>query len=218
MAKVVHAYNCMRNEATGYAPYFLLYGRNPRLPVDIMFGLTASDQSPSHSEYASKWRRRMQEAYSLASKTAQKERNRAKKHYDHKTYGVELQPGCRVLVKNFKDRGGPGKIRSYWEEEVHVVTERKHADSPVYSVRPERGTGKTRVLHRNVLLPCDFLPVDGEHTEDKTAKRRKSNTVRLRRHQTKQLERAADSSSVVPNLCTGLWGRNWGKNLSVCDT
>ncbi len=66
--KVVHAYNCTRNEATGYVPYHLLYGRNPWLPVDIMFGLTASDQSPSHSEYASKWRRRMQEAHSLASK------------------------------------------------------------------------------------------------------------------------------------------------------
>lgn len=134
LAKVVHAYNCTRSEATGYAPYYLLYGRNPRLPVDIMFGLTPSDQSTSHSEYASKWRKRMQEAYKLASETTQREQKRAKKHHDKKTYGVELQPGCRVLVRNFKDRGGPGKLRSYWEEQVHVVTERKHKDSPVYEV------------------------------------------------------------------------------------
>ena len=105
LAKVVHAYNCTRSEATGYAPYHLLYGRNPRLPVDIMFGLTPSDQSTTHSEYASKWRRRMQEAYNLASKTVQREQSRAKKQYDRKTYGVELEPGCRVLVWNFRDRG-----------------------------------------------------------------------------------------------------------------
>ncbi len=77
------------------------------------------------------------------------------------------------MVKNFRDRGGPGKLRSYWEEEVHVVTERKHTDSPVYTVLPKRGTEKTRVLHRNLLLPCEFLPLDGDHLEDKKAKRRK---------------------------------------------
>ena len=31
---------------------------------------------------------------------------------------------------------------------------------PVYDVRPEGQTGKPRVLHRNLLLPCTFLPVD----------------------------------------------------------
>ena len=34
------------------------------------------------------------------------------------------------------------------------------ADSPVYRVRPEHGRGKQRVLHRNLLLPCDGLPLD----------------------------------------------------------
>lgn len=53
-----------------------------------------------------------------------------KKHYDRKTYGAELQPGCQVLVRDWRDRGGPGKGRSYWEEQVHIVTERKHEDSP----------------------------------------------------------------------------------------
>ncbi|KAK0138039.1 Pro-Pol polyprotein [Merluccius polli] len=61
--------------------------------------------------------------YRLASETAQKEQKRAKKQYDRKTYGVELQPGSRVLVRNFKERGGPGKLRSYWEDEVNVWEE-----------------------------------------------------------------------------------------------
>jgi hypothetical protein len=30
-------------------------------------------------------------------------------------------------------------------------------DVPVYQLKPESGNGRTRVLHRNLLLPCDYL-------------------------------------------------------------
>ena len=36
---LVLAYNCTRNAATGFSPYYLLFGMEPRLPVDVAFGL-----------------------------------------------------------------------------------------------------------------------------------------------------------------------------------
>ena len=37
---LVHAYNCTQNSATGFSPYYLMYGRHPHHHVDITLGLT----------------------------------------------------------------------------------------------------------------------------------------------------------------------------------
>ena len=40
---------------------------------------------------------------------------------------------------------------------MHFVVSRKGPDSPVYDVASESKKKKPRTLHRNVLLPCDYL-------------------------------------------------------------
>ena len=64
--KVVHAFNSSRNDATGFSPFYLLFGRSPRLPVDLMFGLSRDDTRTNHTEYTEKWKVSMKDAYELA--------------------------------------------------------------------------------------------------------------------------------------------------------
>ena len=101
----------------------------------------------------------MNEAYSLAAKSNLQSTVAGKKQYDKKVRFSSLQPGDRVLVRSLSERGGQGKLRSYWEQQIHVVVGQK-GNLSVYEVRPEGQTGKPRVLHRNLLLPCTFFPVD----------------------------------------------------------
>ena len=100
----------------------------------------------------------MKEAYQIAQQNAKKIAERGKEYYNKRVSGAGvLQPGDRVLVRNLTERGGPGKLRSHWEHVIHVVAERMGVQSPVYKVKPESGDGRTRVRHRNLLLPCDTL-------------------------------------------------------------
>jgi transposase InsO family protein len=159
--KVVHAYNCTKSSSTGYSPFYLMFGRTPRLPIDIIFGTSHERTTPSHTEFAKNWRTAMQEAYQTAAKNSDTSASRGKKSYDRKVYHTELLPGDRVLIRNLSERGGPGKLRSYWEDKIHVVVQKREG-IPVYVLRPEGCLidGKRRILHRNLLLPCDSLPVD----------------------------------------------------------
>ena len=45
LPKLVHAYNCTRSDATGFLPFYLLFGRSPRLPLNLMFGSTKPEKT-----------------------------------------------------------------------------------------------------------------------------------------------------------------------------
>ena len=155
--KVVHAYNCTVNNATGFSPFYLLFGRSPRLPIDLIFGTSLSKSSSGYRHYVQQWKEAMKEAYAKAIENSKKSATTGKRHYDKRTRFTDLQPGDRVLVRNLSERGGPGKLRAYWENEIYEVVERK-GEMPVYHVKPEgQCTKKSKVLHRNQLLPCQFL-------------------------------------------------------------
>ena len=65
--KRIHVYNYTVHESRGYAPFSLLFGRSPRLPIDVMLDLEEETGAKSHAEYVTKWKSAMHEAYSLAS-------------------------------------------------------------------------------------------------------------------------------------------------------
>lgn len=151
---LVHAYNVTIHPSTGYSPYYLMFGRPPKLAIDAFLGLNSSDvSSKSQNEYARKLRDRLTDAYKKASETAEKAAEANKVQYDRKARAAEVQIGDLVLVRNVSIRG-KHKIADRWEDDPYRVIGKPFPDQPVYEVQLDKPRSrKIRRLHRNLLLP-----------------------------------------------------------------
>jgi len=179
LGPLVHAYNCTRHETTGQAPFFLMFGRDPRLPIDLAFGIERDTRKEPVTSYAKNLRERLQKSYELASSAAKDAQRSQKKHYDIKVRGADIQRGDRILVK-IVAFDGKHKLADKWEEDVYVVLDQPNIDIPVFVVQREDGTGKKRTVHRNLLLPIGAMttnhPVPAPRRKPLVARERKGIT------------------------------------------
>lgn len=65
---LVHAYNCTRNDETGYSPYYIMFGSEAHLPVDLCFGTNQDGgNNKSYMQYVEILRNmELEQAYHLA--------------------------------------------------------------------------------------------------------------------------------------------------------
>ncbi|KAK3093792.1 hypothetical protein FSP39_020332 [Pinctada imbricata] len=199
IAPIVHAYNCTRQETTQQSPFFLMFGREPRLPVDVVFGTNQSSPKTSLQDYIESLRSKLQHSYDLAQEHIKKAQTRQKKTYDIKVRGAILQPGDRVLTK-IVAWDGKHKLSDKWDEDAYIVHSQPNPEIPVYIVHKENDTTQQKTLHRNLLLPIGFLedtkpipaprhsmvPPTKQTTKEKT-------TVVTSRHDSHPAELSSDS-------------------------
>jgi len=158
---LVHSYNCTRHETTGYTPFELMFGRKPRLALDVILGLLGEQEPREYDEYIKQLKSSLSQAYQLAQGKSCKSRSNQKKQYDKKARAAILKEGDRILVKILAFTGRH-KISDKWEAKPYIVLRQPNQDIPVFDVQREDGTGRVRTLHRNHLLPIGELPIGND--------------------------------------------------------
>ncbi|MCG8044577.1 MAG: RNase H-like domain-containing protein [Candidatus Thiodiazotropha endolucinida] len=166
VAPLVHSYNATRHDSTGYSPFFLMFGRHPRLAIDAYLGLKSPEEHKVRSKehYATKLKKRLQFAYKVASNEARKSADKNKRHYDLKVREATLDVGDRVLVRQVGFRGRH-KIADRWEKTPYVVVKIPNKNVPVYKVQKESGDHVVKTLHRNMLLPFSAIPAKSDNSD-----------------------------------------------------
>ena len=152
LGPILIAYNATRSLITGYSPYFLMFGRQPRLPVDLLFPTVRQDgNSRTTDEYVTSLYDKLKSALVSVRDTTILEAQRQKRHYNCKAGAVELHPVDKVLVELDVFRGQWWKLKNWWGDTLYTVVKCLADGIPAYEVE-NNANKKRQVLHRAQLL------------------------------------------------------------------
>lgn len=158
-----------------------MFGREPKLPVDVCFGMSNEEGSEIlHSKYVENMKKGLKTAYEL-----DKVNRNNKRRYDAKVHQNDLNPGDRVFIRNLGLKGKQ-KLADRRSSVIYVV-EKQLQNLPVYQLVPESGEGQKKVLHRNHILPLRS-PVRVNQDSEELPKR----NCRARRKHLRQKEKKSD--------------------------
>ena len=155
LPELLSAYNATCSAVTGYSPYYLLFGRRPRIPVDFQFPTHRDPpDTTSMARLVATMQERLKKAFKVARQLTSEEAARQRRYYGKTAGAVSLQPGDVVMVRTDRFMG-KRKVKDQWEEGGYVVVSQLE-DWPVYKVRcPPSGHRRNpsyKFLHRNCLL------------------------------------------------------------------
>ena len=94
---VCMAYNSSIQSSTSYTPFYLMFGRQARLPVDVMYR-PIEQPLQSYGEYAKLLQHRLQRAFDLVKQHVTTEYLRQKEFYDQKIFGKPYKMGDLVWL------------------------------------------------------------------------------------------------------------------------
>ena len=143
---LVHAYNSTKSAITGFSPHYLMFGREPKLPLDVTLGLLNPDmEAVIHERYVKQLQSRLKWSYEVAQCRNEKEAARQKKYYDLKVHCAPLKVGD-VVVPRQKSFRGKAKIQDRWDSTLYEVIEIPYPDMPVFKIPT---TGRSRSKTKN---------------------------------------------------------------------
>ena len=147
-----YAYNTSRNETTGFSPYELVFGREPRLPLEVDLGVPLKNPS-TQSEYSQNVRQSIQSAQLIAQKNIKVAKNRQALSYDRgKKVWQPFEPSQWVWLRRPKK----WKFGKKWIGPYQIIV-RTGVNYKIISK-----FGKTTTAHHDQLKLCPLPASEGQ--------------------------------------------------------
>ena len=91
------AYNSSIQSTTGQSPFFLMFGRKARIPVDLLYGTGEFEKQASVNSYVSQQSKIFEAAYHQVQNRMGLQQDRQKEVYDRR-YGEPFKQGDYVML------------------------------------------------------------------------------------------------------------------------
>ena len=163
--KLCFAYNTSTHSSTGFTPFYLMFGRQASIPVDLMFPFNLGPEKELRT-YVEQLRKGLRDAYAIVRENCDADHRRQKALYDRKVSGQPFGKGALVwLFDPAVPRGKCKKLHHPWKGPFVVVE--KVGDS-TYKIQRKEG-GKFHIVHFDRLKRCNVSESRDDPTPPLTA-------------------------------------------------
>ena len=148
--QVCMAYNTSLHPTTGFTPFYLMFGHQAKLPVELMYGVPEKDVVPQ-SQYALDLKTSLEKAYEQVREKSSRQLKRQEGFYNQKIHGRPYQVGDYVWVLFPQPpRNKSKKLYRPWSGPFRVV---KKLSEVNYRVQECKNRRRRMVVHFNRLKP-----------------------------------------------------------------
>jgi transposase InsO family protein len=148
VSAVVFSYNISVCETTGFSPFFLMYGRQPNLPIDVLTGLRANTLRHKDHSYVETMTQSLKDAYKIVRQRQLRTLERNKRVQLGLKSSASNEQVAEALMRRQVPEFAEGDLVSFWEPEA--------ADTDLDHVMPKK-------LQYRWSGPHQILERDGDH-------------------------------------------------------
>ena len=145
---MVMAYNTKVNSSTGVTPYFATFGREARLPVDLVLP-TPGEESRTMNSHVEEVLRRFNRIYAFMRQNNEATIRRNAKTYSGKKHEYEVDEKVWYLCPR-KVKSKPEKLTDMWMGPYKIV---ERVAEVLYVIAPAEYEGPNITVHAARLLP-----------------------------------------------------------------
>ncbi len=171
LSLALFAYRTATHESTGESPFYLLYGRDAILPVNLHYNIpTTYADERAYKEVLTE---RLQDAWKLTRINIQKAQEHQKSSYDKSVIASDFHIGDQVLIHTPRPKKGRSpKLTHCWMGPYHIID----IHSPTVTVVPaDKPNNTPQIIHMNRLKPF-FSPKRNEKNQSHGKREDKSST------------------------------------------
>ncbi|KAL1277423.1 hypothetical protein QQF64_024096 [Cirrhinus molitorella] len=145
LPQLVYAYNTTVHHSTGMSPYFLMFGCEPKLPVDFLLN-NQEEISETPEQWIVEHQGRLQAAYGEVQERLREKVARRNRSYKGRINDYGFREGELVYLKNH--HRGRHKIQDVYDSCLYKVVREPGEQGAVYSVAPVSQAGPVKQVHR----------------------------------------------------------------------
>ena len=159
---ILSAYRTAKNETTKFSPFYIMYGRDPVLPMDT---LLAPKYRYQGEEYVPTMLENLHGAYHQVRHNLERSHEKNKIYYDRKAKPVNLKVGDLVYFRDPSQATQSSKLTSQWRPFYRIIK----ALSEVTFVIKDQLSGGTKVVNAHNLRVADPNTLWKHVTEEPTS-------------------------------------------------